>query len=213
MFHNSLWYFTGSFLRFSNSNELSCIKKKQIQTIGRSLFKPTHSYCSSHSYNWILYGISPPFRSSIPRLEQSLETNMRRKSSWVFDLKVSRATLICLKRTIYHNISLSYFLFSKTKGTEKTHMEQEIQSKIDRWKVKLKTSRFKSIYCRTSKFYSIVCNFEMVLKKNPTHYFILRILKRSNLKLWNISIDNSGIWDRCHPPTTSPYPHELKMKK
>lgn len=50
-------------------------------------------------------------------------------------------------------------------------------------------------------------------KTQPNHYFILRILKWYNLKLWNISIDDSGIWDSCHPPTMSPHPHKLKMKE
>lgn len=47
LFHSSLWYFTGSFLRFSNSNELSYIKKEHIQIIYRNIFRSIHSYCST----------------------------------------------------------------------------------------------------------------------------------------------------------------------
>lgn len=136
---------------------------------------------------------------------------MRRESNGVFDLKVSGATGICLKRTIYHNTSLSYFLFGKTKGTEKSHVEYEIQSGSGRqnWKpVELKAF----IAGQISSTQQLVI-FKWLKKPQPNHYFILRILKQYDLKLWNISIDDSGIWDSCHPPTMAPHPYELKMKK
>lgn len=130
---------------------------------------------------------------------------MRRESSGVFDLKVSGATGICLKRTIYHNTSLSYFLFGKTKGTEKTHVEYEIQSGSGRqnWKpVELKAFTAGQI----SSTQQLVI-FKWLKKPQPNHYFILRILKQYDLKLWNISIDD---WHLGQLPSPNHGPSSLR---